>query len=188
LVNYFTINLNKAANRLDIYEQKRKRVRIFYAGIYSLVVFILAAAALYFTFLTDQRIKEKKETIDQLQAQIEALEASETYISKEDVYSLVDLADRRVDWSLNLIWLARALPKDIAITELDFNNNMLIIKGISKVKAHQKDLDRVMDIIDRIQFTAEPYSDFEAMKFKFTNRIKHLDQEILSFEISCPIS
>ncbi|MCP4633344.1 MAG: hypothetical protein GY855_10495 [candidate division Zixibacteria bacterium] len=185
--NYFKINLNKASNRLDIYEQKKKHKAVMMGVFYWVIVVAIIGSIAYFTKETSNRIDLKRDAIAQLESQIQALETSESYISKEDVYALADLANRRVDWARRLIGIADALPKDIAITELDFNGDLLVIKGISRVKTRQKDLDRVMDIIDRIKAGSESKFDFANMKFKFSNRIKHKEQEILNFEIVSPI-
>jgi Tfp pilus assembly protein PilN len=155
--------------------------------LYWVVIILIIGTTVYFTNQTSKKIDRKVNTIDELKSQIQALETAESYISREDVYALADLANRRIEWARKLIGLSEALPRDIAITELDFNGSILTIKGISKVKTRQKDLDRVMDIIDRIKTNAESKLDFTNMKFKFSNRIKHKEQEILSFEIVSPI-
>lgn len=188
MVKHFKINLNKAANRLDIYEQNKRRKSATMVAFYVIVVFLLIGISGYFTYTTQKEIDQKKEILANIEEQIEELEASDTYISRDDVYGLVDLVDMRVDWARRLLLLARSLPRDIAITELNYRSNYLTIKGISKVKKRQKDLDRVMEIIRDIQSREETQNMFAGLKFRSSNRISHNDQEVLNFEIGCPVN
>jgi Tfp pilus assembly protein PilN len=187
VAEYFKINLNKTSNRIDIYEQKQKRKKIALLSTFWIVLFAILAVGVFTTYLTYKKIENKKAVVQQLQKQIETLEASESYLSQNDVYALMDLAKNRISWAKKLVGLAQSLPRDIAITELNYRSNLLQIHGISKIKKGQKDLDRVMSIIEHIESNDEMNTDFTDIKFKLSNRIKHENQEILSFEISCPV-
>ena len=56
------------------------------------------------------------------------------------------------------------------------------------LEAPRVDLDRVMEIIKDIQAREEVQGKFAGLKFRSSNRISHKDQEILSFEIGCPVN
>jgi hypothetical protein len=85
--------------------------------------------------------------------------------------------------------LGNILPKDVAITELVYDDrlNVFLIKGISKVKPNLKDLDLVVSIIDVVKSNEDFSSDFSEIKFQSSQRIKQSDQEMVKFEIACLI-
>ncbi len=184
---YYRINLNKASNRLDQADQARRKKRIAIIASFFLLLIIGMSAVVYRTYLTQQVIKADKAQLQEIEDKIEKLEASSDYISPEDIYLLNQVARNRRIWSDKLSILDKALPKDVAITEMNFDAslNTFVIKGISKVKLDMKDLDLVVGIIDLLKSQQDFYKDFSEVKFQMSQRIKYHEQEMVRFEIAC---
>ncbi|KPJ50433.1 MAG: hypothetical protein AMJ41_01385 [candidate division Zixibacteria bacterium DG_27] len=184
-VDYFRINLNKASNRLDLYQQRRRKRQLLTVGAYVVSILLISAVALYFGYLTRSQMEAKRETITELDRKIAELESSEEYISQEDLFALANLVERRLLWAEKLAHLAEVLPEDIALTEVGFDQERLTIRGISKLRPRQSDLDLVVSILDRIKADPALSEGFAEVKFQLSNRIRYEEQEILDFEIAC---
>jgi len=183
----YKINLNKASNRLDQFESTRKRRKYVSISLFFLLVLVGSGFVVYKTSQVEKGIKAQKAELQGIQTKIEQLEASTEYLSPEDIFTLANVARGRLTWSQKLAVLSDILPKDVAITELSYDNNMkaFMIKGISKVKLEMKDLDLVVSIIDILKAEPEFSRDFSDIKFQSSQRIKHGTQEIVRFEIAC---
>jgi hypothetical protein len=183
----YKINLNKASNRLDQYENVRKRRRVVTIGLFFLIVLAGSAYIVYRASLVQNSIKAQQAELTGIEDKIAQLEASSEYLSPEDIFNLANVARGRLTWSEKLSILADILPRDIAITELTYDDNVkaFIIKGVSKVRSDMKDLDLVVSIIDILKAQPEFNNDFSEIKFQSSQRIKHNDQEIVRFEIAC---
>lgn len=185
VAEHLRINLNKASNRLDLYQQKRKRKQSLGVGAFVVVILLVTAVGFYFAYLTNSQIESKRRTIAKLDREITELESSEGYISQEDVFALAALVENRLLWAKKLAHLAQVLPDDIALTELNFDQQRLTIRGISKLRPHQSDLDLVVSILDRIKTDPVLKEGFGAVRFQLSNRVKYEEQQILDFEIAC---
>jgi cell division protein FtsB len=186
---YYSINLNKASNQLDQFEQAQKRRKVL--SLSFLFVVILAAMGVlgYKTFQIQETIEEYRSEYRSIEEKITQLEASSDYLSPEDVFALASITRERLTWSEKISVLGNILPKDVAITELiyDGTRNAFLIKGISKVRPGQKDLDLVVAIINLVKAQEDFSSDFSEIKFQSSQRVKYRDQEIVKFEIACLI-
>jgi cell division protein FtsB len=184
---YYKINLNKASNRLDQFESVRKKRKIVAISIFFLVILAGTAYVVYRASLVQNSIKAQQAELTKIDDKITQLEASSEYLSPEDIFTLANVARGRLTWSEKLSILADILPKDIAITELNYDDNLdaFVIKGVSKVRSDMKDLDLVVSIIDILKAQPEFSRDFSEIKFQSSQRIKHNDQEIVRFEIAC---
>lgn len=185
--NYYKINLNKISNRLDQFQEKQKRRRVFAIGFYFFVILIITSLAIGKSIHTQRIINDLKAELASIQDEIDRLEASSDYLSPEDIFALAELANTRLTWTEKLDVLGKILPRDVTITGLnyDYQINTLMIKGISKVNPQLKDLDLVVSIINLIKSNVDFYSDFSDIRFYSSNRIKHKGQEIVEFEIAC---
>ena len=183
----YKINLNKASNRLDQFESGRKRRKFISLGFFFILVLAGTAFVVYRASLVQKSIDAQKAELTDIQNKIDQLEASTEYLSPEDIFTLANVARGRMTWSEKLAVLADILPKDVAITELTYDNNLkaFMIKGVSKVRTDMKDLDLVVSIIDILKAQPEFTRDFSEIKFQSSQRIKHNDQEIVKFEIAC---
>jgi hypothetical protein len=152
-------------------------------------IFIFAAMgfAVYKTTQLQTLIDFQKAELESIQEKIDQLEASSDYLSPEDIFTLATVARGRLTWSRKLSILGNILPKDVAITELTYDETMnaFVIKGISKIKTEMKDLDLVVSIIDIIKAEENFSSDFSEIKFQSSQRVKRGEQEIVKFEIAC---
>jgi hypothetical protein len=186
-VQSYKINLNKASNRIDQYENTQKRRRIISMSLFLVLLLAGSGFVVYKTNQVQKIISEKKAELAEIQNKIDQLEASTEYLSPEDIFTLSHVARGRLTWSEKLAVLADILPKDVAITELTYDSNMkaFMIKGVSKVRLDMKDLDLVVSIIDLLKAQPEFSKDFAEIKFQSSQRIKHTDQEIVRFEIAC---
>jgi Tfp pilus assembly protein PilN len=184
---YYKINLNKASNRLDQFEAVRKKRRILTIGVFFLVVLCGIGFMVYKSLEMEKFIDQQEAELKSIQERIDQLEASSEFLSPEDIFTLANVTRSRLTWSAKMTLLGSTLPKDVAITELTFDDNVntFVIKGISKVKADMKDLDLVMSIIDLLRQQEEFVDDFSEIKFQSSQRIKHSEQEMVKFEIAC---
>ena len=183
----YKINLNKASNRFDQFEQKQKKKRAVAIGFYFAVIIIIAALAIFKSYQTQKIIDGYEAELAGIENEIDRLEASAAYLSPEDIFALAELATTRLTWTEKFNILGTILPKNVAITELsyDYQVKTLTVKGISKVNPSKKDLDLVVSIVDLIKGNEKFSSDFLDVKFSSSNRIKHHEQEIVEFEIAC---
>ena len=184
---YFKINLNKASNRLDQFESTRKRRKIVSVVVFFVFIFAAMGFAVYKTMQLQTLIDSRKAELRSIQEKIDQLEASSDYLSPEDIFTLSNVARGRLTWSQKLSILGNILPKDVAITELSYDESLkaFVIKGVSKIKADMKDLDLVVSIIDVIKAEERFSSDFSEIKFQSSQRVKRGEQEIVRFEIAC---
>ena len=186
---YFSINLNKASNRLDQMEQMQRRRKVVSIGAFYAVMILIAAAVGYRSYRTDLKIDRMREEVAAIEEKITRLESSTDYLSPEDIFTLSEVATSRLVWSEKIAVLGNILPKDVAITELVYDDRLqvFLIKGISKVRPGLKDLDLVVAIIDVVKSNQDFSSDFSEIKFQSSQRIKQEEQEMVKFEIACLI-
>lgn len=185
----YKINLNKPSNRLDQFAERQKQRRVVAVGFYFGVVLLISALAIYKAYQNHRVISSLKTELNQIQDEIDRLQASSAYLSPEDIYVLAELANNRMTWTEKLDVLGRILPSDVTITELDYDyqTNQLIISGLTKVNPRLEDLDLVMAIVDVIKKDPDFSAGFASIMFNGSSRIKHRNQEIIEFEIACTV-
>ena len=183
----YKINLNKASNRLDQFEQQQQKRRIYALSFLFIVLLGTTAAAVIFSQKTQNRIKQYEEELVRIDEEIVKLTESSQYISPQDIFALAELANTRLTWTEKFNVLGTVLPNDVSITELYYDEslNVLRIKGISKVKANTRDLDLVVSIINLIKGNEDFAKDFADIRFSSSNRIKRKNQDLIEFEIEC---
>jgi cell division protein FtsB len=186
---YYSINLNKASNQLDQFEQAQKRRRVFSLAFLFTVIFAAMGVVGYKTYQVQKTIEEYRSEYKSIEDRITQLEASSDFLSPEDIFTLANITRERLTWSEKLSVLGNILPKDVAITELtyDGNQNAFLIKGISKVRPGLKDLDLVVAIINLVKAQEGFSADFSEIKFQSSQRVRHREQEMVKFEIACLI-
>jgi cell division protein FtsL len=186
---HYSVNLNKASNRMDQFEQMQKRRKFISLLAFYVAMMVIAGAVGYRSYRTEQKIKDIRGEVEFIEKKIAELETSSDFLSPEDIFTLSEVASTRLVWSEKMSVLGNILPKDVAITELVFDDRLkvFLIKGISKVKPNLKDLDLVVSIIDVVKSNEDFSSDFSEIKFQSSQRIKQSDQEMVKFEIACLI-
>lgn len=186
---YYSINLNKASNRLDQFERSQQRKKTFSLVLFFVFILVAMGSVFYKTYRIQRTIDFYRAEYESIEERINKLEASSDYLSPEDVFTLASITRERMTWSEKLAVLGNILPRDVAITELSYDDgtNAFMIKGISKVKAGMKDLDLVVAIINVVKANEDFSADFSEIKFQSSQRIKHAEQEMVKFEIACLI-
>ncbi len=184
---YYKINLNKASNRLDQFENTQKRRKWISLAFFFLIVLAGIGFMVYKSYQIHKIIVAQKTELQSIQDKIAQLEASSDNLTPEDIFTLANVTRGRLTWSEKLAVLGDILPRDIAITDLNYDENIkaFTIKGVSKVKADIKDLDLVVSIIDLLKADSNFSNDFSEIKFQSSQRVKHGEQEIVKFEIAC---
>jgi len=187
---YYSINLNKASNRFDQYEQAQKRRKVITLGFFLVVLVVIMGVVGYKSIVTQRTIDNYQAELQSIEDRIAKLESSSDYLSPEDLYTLSNITKSRMIWSEKLEILGDVLPNDVAITELSYDRHLhaFMIKGISKVKTGMKDLDLVVAIINLVKSQDDFSRDFAEIKFQSSRRVKHLNQEMVRFEIACLLS
>jgi len=185
--DYIKINLNKASNRIDQFEQSQKRKRFASILMFFAVLFAVIGVMGYKSYERQQVIDNLRSELTEIDNKIADLESSSNYLSPEDIFTLSEVTKRRLIWSEKIAVIGNILPKDVAITELNYDNrlNAFVIKGISKVKPNLKDLDLVVSIINIVKSQEDFASDFIDIKFQSSQRFKRDEQEIVKFSIAC---
>ena len=184
---YYSINLNKASNRLDQFEEAQKRRKAATVAVFLLILAVMMGAVGYKAYLTQETINGLQAELNEIDNKIAQLESSSDYLSPEDLFTLANITMSRKVWSEKMQVLGNILPKDVAITELSYDHEVkaFIIKGISKVKQEKKDLDLVVAIINLVKAQEDFSRDFSDIKFQSSRRVKFEDQELVRFEIAC---
>lgn len=183
----YSINLNKASNRLDQFEQAQQRRRVVALGFGFFMLVAITSVAVFFSMQTESRINAYEDELSKIDSEIEALTVSSRYLSPQDIFALAELANTRLTWTEKFNVLGRVLPGDVTVTELYYDQslNVLRIKGISKVKANTRDLDLVVSIINLIKKDENFAKDFVDIRFSSSTRIKFREQELIEFQIEC---
>lgn len=186
---HYAINLNKASNRMDQYEQAQKRRKVISVVLFYIAILVIAGAVGYQSNKTQRKIDSLKTEVASIENRIAQLESSSDYLSPDDIFTLSEVTTKRLIWSEKISILGNILPKDVAITELNYDGrqNAFLIKGISKVKQGMKDLDLVVAIINVVKSNEDFSRDFSEIKFQSSQRVKQGDQEMVNFEIACLI-
>jgi hypothetical protein len=185
--DYIKINLNKASNRIDQFEQSQKRKRVASTIMFFVVIIVIIGVMGYKSYEKKQVIDTLRAELTEIENKIAELESSSDYLSPEDIFTLSEVTKNRLIWSEKIAVIGNILPKDVAITELNFDSrlNAFVIKGVSKVKPNMKDLDLVVAIINIVKSQDDFASDFIDIKFQSSQRFKHNEQEIVKFSIAC---
>lgn len=183
----YSVNLNKASNRMDQFEQMQRRRKFISMAAFYAALLVIGGAVIYKSYRTEMKINEIRGEVNFIEARIAELESSSDYLSPEDIFTLSEVARTRLVWSEKLSVLGNILPRDVAITELAYDDRLrvFLIKGISKVKPNLKDLDLVVSIIDVVKSNQDFSSDFSEIKFQSSQRVKQDEQEMVKFEIAC---
>jgi len=185
--DFIKINLNKASNRIDQFEQAQKRKRMFSIIMFFIAIFVVIGVMGYRSYEKQVVIDNLRSELTEIENKISELEASSDFLSPEDIFTLSEVTKSRLIWSEKIGVIGNILPKDVALTELHFDSriNAFIIKGISKVKPNMKDLDLVVAIINIVKSQDDFSSDFSDIKFQSSQRFKHNEQEMVKFSIAC---
>lgn len=187
MVDKFLINLNRDEGQEEKLARWRKRRESI--TMYSfLAVFLILTIFAYNNHKAMSRlIQTKEEKIARINIELDELAKEGQKVSKEDVMAIAKLEKTRFLWAKKFWAIAEVLPKEIAVTGMEFTNNQLVIKFISKVKFQEKDFDKIDEIMVLLKGTEDFYKDFQNIKFDKSSRIVVDGQDILSFSVLCTL-
>jgi len=187
MITQFTVNLNKGEDIAEREARWRKRREVITMTV--LIVFLLIMTLLnvqqYQTI--EGIIDTKRNTIVDIDRRLDSLKKTGKNISKQDVLALAKLEKERVLWTKKLLSMGELLPDEMAITYLEYKNQLLLIRFISTINKEEKEFNRVKDIIDKLRASPLFFRDFAEMRLKEQHQTDIEEQTILSFSIICEI-
>jgi outer membrane murein-binding lipoprotein Lpp len=180
-MNYFRINLNKLEDKELALRKKRAEMGL-YLGLAFLILGLLLAALTINARLSAKE-NEFKHTVMDLNAQIQALQKDENFVSEKEVFALDRLNSARVFWTRKVEALAALTGNKIALTEIKYERSILSMKGVARVSRTNNNFDLVSDFIERIKAEPAFSRDFRKIDFRSSSRVDFMDQDLLNFEI-----
>jgi type IV pilus assembly protein PilM len=179
--------VNCSLNRLQDARKEQagqKKTMVLYGCLVLLLLGVAAQSLTYALRLKTQRTR-LHEAVGTLAQQIEALETSENYVSERDVNDLFELTNRRVFWADKLEAISRELDPNMALTELSFNHQGLIIKGIVQASDGTNRFPPISAFIDRLKGSQALMKDFSAIEFSSSDRTRFGGKDVMNFEVLC---
>jgi len=187
MITQFTINLNKGE---DVAEREvRWRTRREVITMTILIIFVAGLSLINFQQykLIEGVITTKNQTIREIDRKLEILKKTGKNISKQDVLALAKLEKERVLWTKKLLAIGELLPDDMALTYIEYKNQLLLLRFISKIERDEKEFDRVKLIIDKLRNSPMFFRDFAQMRLKEQHQSDIDEQTILSFSVLCEV-
>jgi Tfp pilus assembly protein PilN len=187
MIDMFLINLNRTEGQEEKLARWRKRKESI--TIYSFLFIFLILAI--FTYNNHRAmsglIVAKEQKIKRINRELEELAKQGRNVSKEDVLAIAQLEKTRFLWTKKFKALAEVLPKDVAVTGLEYGNNIFLIDFISRIRPEEKDFEKINEIMGYLQNTEDFYQEFGDIKFNKSHRITVDGQDILSFSVICKV-
>ena len=185
MVTQFTINLNKGEDIAEREARWRKRREIITLTVLVVFVLVLTVINIGQYQMIEGIITTKETIIRDIDRQLDSLKKTGKNISKEDVLALAKLEKERVLWTKKLLGLGQELPLEMALTYMEFKNNVLLLRFITTIKSDEKEFDKVKEIIDKLRASPMFFRDFREMRLKEQHRAEVDEQTILSFSVLC---
>ncbi len=188
MINQFTINLNKGEDIAEREARWRKRREIITLTVLVIFVLVLTMINVAQYQMVEGIIDTKEMIIRDIDRQLDSLKKTGKNISKDDVLALAKLEKERVLWAKKLLALGQELPVEMALTFVEYKNNVLLIRFIATIKAKEKEFDKVKEIIDKLRASPMFFRDFSQMQLKEQHRAEVEDQTMLSFSVVCRVT
>ena len=187
MITQFTINLNKGEDLAEREARWAKRREIITMTVLIIVVSVLGLVNFQQYQAIEGVLETKEKTIRDIDRQLDSLKKTGKNISKQDVLALAKLEKERVLWTKKLLAIGELLPEDMALTYIDFKNQLLLLRFISKIERDEKEFDRVKLMIDKLRNSPMFFRDFKEMRLKEQHQSDIDEQTILSFSVLCEI-
>ncbi len=187
MITQFTINLNKGEDIAEREARWSKRREIITMTVLIIVVAVLSLVNVQQYQAIEDVLDTKEKTIRDIDRQLDSLKKTGKNISKQDVLALAKLEKERVLWTKKLLAIGELLPEDMALTYIDFKNQLLLLRFISKIERDEKEFDRVKLMIDKLRNSPMFFRDFKEMRLKEQHQSDIDEQTILSFSVLCEI-
>jgi hypothetical protein len=185
MVTQFTINLNKGediAEREARWHKRREIITLTVLIVFVLVVSVINVGQYQ---MIEGIVTTKEAIIRDIDRQLDSLIKTGKNISKEDVLALAKLEKERVLWTKKFLGLGTELPDEMALTYMEFKNNVLLLRFITTIKSDEKEFDKVKEMIDKLRASPIFFRDFREMRLKEQHRADVDEQTILSFSVVC---
>jgi len=187
MITQFTINLNKGEDIAERVARSRRRVEIITVTVLGLFVIVLSLINVQQYKAIGSVVATKESIIRNIDRQLDSLKKTGKNISKEDVLALAKLEKERVLWTKKLLAMGELLPQEMALTYVEFKNNVLLLRFLSTINKDEKEFDKVKSMIDQLRASPLFFRDFADMKLKEQHRGDVEDQDILTFSVLCNI-
>lgn len=183
MINAIKINLNHASSKAARLETRREQLR--WAAFGSVLLLLLANLTWLFIEISQYSdlISQKENQIDEIQHEIDVLKQEGMDLSRNDIVELSKLEGNRKLWAEKLQALGLLIPHDMALTNLDFKSNALVIQGVSRIYPDEREFDIIEEFIERLKSSKTFSSDFEDIKFSKYARMTVMLQDVVNFEI-----
>ena len=181
---YIKINLNQIVSRFQIEELRLARKR-WYIAIALVFGFLGSLSFMNYTnYQINQLIDVRRSNIANLNNKIDQLKKEGAIdLSKKDIEMLFLFESKRNYWTPKIQALADLTPIKMAITELEFSKNNLMITSITRLEKGIKEFDVIENFINLIKNEPNFKDDFESIKFINSSKEKSKGQETFTFKI-----
>jgi len=182
---YFKINLNKYG---ELKQQAEAEARTFRNTVVSFLIFFALLYGVVFVLRNslDAKVVERKNTLADIESQIEKYQTSGDYLSAEDLQKIAEITRNRIFWAKKLVALAEHTDDRIAIEKFTYKNGVLKLYGITPLERESQEHDLIIEgFIDKLQANAQISGDFPDIYFEKSNKDKEKDTDIIKFEIAC---
>jgi Tfp pilus assembly protein PilN len=183
MITQFTINLNKGEDLAEREARWRKRREIITLSVLVVLVLVFALINVQQYTTAENILLVKEQTIKDIDRRLDSLKKTGKNISKQDVLALAKLEKERVLWIKKFLSLGELLPNEMAVTYLEYKNQMLLLRFISTISKEEKEFDRVKEIIDKLRGSNLFFRDFSEMRLKEQHQTDVEGQTILSFSV-----
>ena len=187
MITQFTINLNKGEDIAEREARWRRRREVITLTVLIIAVLITTMIDIGQYQIIEGIITTKETIIRDIDRQLDSLKKTGKNISKQDVLALAKLEKERVLWTKKLLGLGTELPNEMALTYLEFKNNIFLIRFITTIKSNEKEFDKVKEMIDKLRASPMFFRDFREMRLKEQHRAEVDEQTILSFSVLCTL-
>ncbi len=181
--NLILINLNQTINRELLSEQKKDRNRWIIFGFLIIIMIGISYGYYFISQNLSELVHLREKRIENVIKQSNDLKKEGINLSKKDIQTLYNIESDRILWAEKLKFLANITPEHMAITELEYRNNRLIITAVSRVYSDRKDFDVVNELINLLTNDESFSQDFPEIQFISSDRRSTREQEYLLFKV-----
>ena len=186
---YIKINLNQIVSRFQLEELKLDRKRWYIAASLAFCFLCSFSFMNYTNYKINKLIDIREKNITDLNKKIDKLKKEgQVDLSKKDIELLFTFESTRNYWTPKIQALADLTPLKMAITELEFSKQKLMITAITRLEEGVKEFDVIEDFIHLIENEPNFKDDFKSIKFINSSKEKSKGQETFSFKIEAKMN
>jgi hypothetical protein len=185
MVKQFTINLNKGEGELALKHKKQERRSFLLLLLMVLIFVVLGGLTWAQNEAVNREIANRQAKLDQIQFELDSLKREGTNVSKDDVMALAKLEKDRFLWAKRLEVLTDLMPAGMAITGLEYAQNVFKINAIAMIDSSQKEFEIISKFIELLKTTPDFRTGMFEIKFDQSVRKIVEDQDVLMFSVDC---